>query len=263
MIIDINATLGHYPFRQLAATTPQSMLALMDRWSIDRALVSSLHSVFYRDAHRGNTELLEHIQSHPERFIGVATVNPKYVGWRRDLEECMDRMKLKAVTLVPAHHGYNLTDIGAQEALKEISKLDVPLLLTQRFEDRRQRHHWDIAEDLEQSSVLELARQHPNLRFILSNWIALDGQKLKAAGLKDRVLIDFARLHVLLHGDVGKLIDAVGVEAIAFGSHMPFDYTAAALVKLSNLDTLSAEEQEQVRWRNAARFLKLSDKKVY
>ncbi len=262
MIIDINATLGHYPFRQLAATTPESMIALMDRWSIDRALVSSLHAVFYRDAHRGNIELFEHVKAHPDRFIGVATVNPKYVGWHSDLEECMERMHLKAVTLAPAHHGYSLTDPPAQEALKEICKLDVPLLLTQRFEDRRQRHHWDLAEDLEPSVITELAKQHPTMRFILSNWIGLDGIKLKAAGLTGRVLVDFARMHVLLHGDVGKLIDALGIEAVAFGSHMPFDYTAAALVKLSNLDTLTVTEQEQVAWRNAARFLRLQGKGI-
>lgn len=262
MIIDINATLGHYPFRQLAATTPEAMTQLMDRWTIDRALVSSLHAVFYRDAQRGNLELIEHVKAHSQRFLGVATVNPKYVGWRQDLDACCEQQLVKAVTLVPAHHGYSLSDAFAQEAIKEIVKHDLPLVLTQRFEDRRQRHHWDVAEDLEQSAVLELARQHPDLRLILSNWIALDGAKLNAAGLKGRVLIDFARLHVLLHGDVGKLIDSLGVEAIAFGSHMPFDYTAASLVKLSNLDTLSKAEQNQIAWQNAARFLKLTDLKI-
>lgn len=259
MIIDINATLGHYPFRQLVATTPASMIALMDRWTVDRALVSSLHAVFYRDAHRGNRELFEHVRAHPDRFIGVATINPKYVGWRDDLDECIEKMQTKAVTLVPAHHGYSLTDSFAQEAIKEIAKRGLPLLLAQRFEDRRQRHHWDIAEDLEQATVLELGKQHPDLRIILSNWIALDGTKLAAAGWKGRVLLDFARLHVLLHGDVGKLIDTIGVDAIAFGSHMPFDYTAASLVKLSNLDTLSEDEQSLIAWRNAANFLNLSD----
>ena len=262
MIIDINASLGHYPFRQLAATTPEAMIQLMNRWTIDRALVSSLHAVFYRDAQRGNLELFEHVKAHASRFISVATINPKYVGWRQDLDTCCDQLQMKAVTLVPAHHGYSLSDPFAQAAIKEIVKRDLPVLLTQRFEDRRQRHHWDVAEDLEQSAVLELARQHPDLRLILSNWIALDGVKLKAAGLKGRVLIDFARLHVLLHGDVGKLIDSLGVEAIAFGSHMPFDYTAASLVKLSNLDTLTKTEQDQIAWQNAARFLKLTDLKI-
>ncbi len=72
MIIDINATLGHYPFRQLTATDAESMTKLMDRWTIDRALVSSLHAVFYRDCHRGNLELFDQIKSHPDRFISVA-----------------------------------------------------------------------------------------------------------------------------------------------------------------------------------------------
>lgn len=257
MIIDINATLGHYPFRQLSATTPEAMLALMDRWTVDRALVSSLHAVFYRDCQRGNLELLNHLTAHPQRFVGVATVNPKYVGWQYDLEKCLSQPLVKAVTLVPSHHGYNLNDILVREVIKELVKRDVPLLLTQRFEDRRQRHHWDVAEDLELSAVLELAREHPELRIILSNWIGLDGARLKAAGLQGRVLIDFARMHVLLHGDVGKLMDALGVECMAFGSHMPFDYTAAALVKLSNLDTLSQPEQAQIAWRNAHEFLRL------
>ena len=258
MIIDINATLGHYPFRQLAATTGAEMLALMDRWTIDRALISSLHSVFYRDAHRGNLELFEALQAAADRFIGVATIDPKYAGWQQDLESSLQHKQIKAVTLVPAHHGYQLSDPIAAEAIKQIVKHDVPLLLTQRFEDRRQRHHWDIAEDLELSSVLELGRQHPDLRLILSNWIGLDGARLKAAGWKGRILMDFARLHVLLHGDVGKLIDVLGLECMAFGSHMPFDYTAAALVKLSNLDSFSQAEQDQIAWRNAATFLKLN-----
>ncbi|MCC6512104.1 MAG: amidohydrolase family protein [Pirellulaceae bacterium] len=257
MIIDINATIGHYPFRQLAARTGAEMIAMMDRWSIDRAVVSSLHSVFYRDAHRGNSELLAETQPYGDRFICVATVNPKYAGWQADLEQAVQHMKMRAVTLVPAHHGYSLTDQYGRAALDEIARLELPVLLTQRFEDRRQRHHWDVAEDLEVSTLLEIARQHKELRFVLSNWIGLDGPRLLAAGLKGRCLIDWARMHVLLNKDVPKLIDALGIESVAFGSHMPFDYVAPSLVKLANLDTLSVEDQERVAWRNAAQFFKL------
>jgi hypothetical protein len=130
-------------------------------------------------------------------------------------------------------------------------------MLTQRFEDRRQRHHWDIAEDLEVKTLLEVAQKHPRLSFLLVNWIGLDGARLVDAGLKGRCLIDFARLHVLLHKDVPKLIAELGVEAIAFGSHQPFDYLGPSLVKLANLESLPAEDYEKITWRNAAAFLKL------
>ena len=257
MIIDVNAALGHYPFRRLQGNTAQSMLAVMDRFGIDQAVVSSLSAVFYRDVHQGNAELREETLKHPQQLIPVATINPKYVGWQQDLAEAVERWKMKAVTLVPAYHGYNLTDEFGLSALSKIAEYEVPVVLTQRFEDRRQRHHWDIAEDLDVTSLYEIARAHPTLKFLLSNWIGLDGDKLAAAGLKGRCLIDFARLHVLLNKDVPKLISTLGIGAIAFGSHMPFDYVGGSLVKLANLEGLHESDFERIAWKNAAEFFQL------
>ena len=257
MIIDINSYLGHYPFRSLRCTTAEKMLGAMDRNGIGRAVVSSLPAVFYRDAHRGNQELWEETQAHAARFIPVATINPKYVGWERDLAEAIETWKMKAVTLVPEHHGYSLGDEVARAALARIAAYGVPLLLTQRFEDRRQRHHWDRAEDLKPEVVLEAAGAHPTLKFLLVNWINLDGPKLAQAGLKGRCLVDFARLQVAQQEEVPKLIDALGVEAIAFGSHLPFDYVGPSLVKLANVELLRPADYEAIAWRNAARFLGL------
>ncbi len=257
MIIDINAFLGHYPFRRLPHNSARTMIELMDAHGIDSAVVSSLHSVFYRDAHRGNEDLFLETKDFGSRFVRVATVNPKYVSWRRDLDEAMDRWKMKAVTLFPAHHGYLLSDVECQQAIEEIVRRDIPLVLTQRLEDRRQRHHWDAAEDLEFKSVLELVRQHTKLRLALVNWIGLDGKRMAEAGLQGRCLIDFARLHVLLNKDVDKLISSLGITSIAFGTHMPFDYVGPSLVKLANLESNPAIDYPAVSWRNAARFFGL------
>jgi len=257
MIIDVNAYLGHYPFRRLRMNRAAKMVELMDANGIDRAVVSSLHAVFYRNAQRGNEDLHEETKTHGARFIPVATLNPKYAGWRRDLAEAVEHWKMKAVTLVPAHHGYSLTDAHGQAALELIAEYGLPVVLTQRFEDRRQRHHWDVAEDLELKTVIQVARSHPRLKFLLSNWIELDGVQLVEAGLKGRCLLDFARLHVLLHQDVPKLIAALGIESLAFGSHMPFDYVGPSLVKLANLEALPAADHEKIAWRNAATFLKI------
>jgi uncharacterized protein len=257
VIIDINVCLGHYPFRKLRCDTAEKLIALMDRSGIDRALVSSLHAAFYRDAHRGNEELQAEVQRHGGRLIPVATVNPKYVGWERDLAEAVEQWKMKAVTLLPEHHGYALTDSHGRAALARIAGYGLPIVLLQRFEDRRQRHAWDKSEELPVASLLEAARAHPQLKFILANWLGLDGAKLVEAGLKGRVLIDFARMQVIFRKDVAKLIDALGVEAIAFGSHLPFDYVGGSLIKLANLETLPRADYEKIAWGNAARFLGL------
>ena len=257
MIIDVNASLGHYPFRQLRHTTAESLLGLMDRNGIDRAVVSSLHAVFYRDTHRGNEELFESVQRHRDRLVPVATINPKYAGWERDLEEAVEKWGMKAVTLMPEHHGYRLADAPGRAVLQRIAAYGLPVALPQRLEDRRQRHHWDQAEDLNFAAVAEAAAAFSNLRFLLVNWIGLDGKRLVDAGLKGRCLIDFARLHVLAFKDVPRLIETVGLEAIAFGSHMPFDYVGPSLVKLASLESLPAADHEKIAWRNAAAFLQL------
>lgn len=259
MIIDINASLGHYPFRSLRITTAAQMIAAMDRYGIDRAVVSSLHAVFYRDAHRGNEELVAETKPHGGRLIPAATINPAYVGWERDLAQAVEEWKVKLVTLTPEHHGYALTDTRGRAALSRIADYGVPLLLTQRLEDRRQRHAWDRAEDLTASTLLEVARTYPKMKFVLANWIGLDGAKLAEAGLRGRCLIDIARLQVVFRKDVPKLIATLGIEAIAFGTHAPFDYIGPSLVKLANVQATRPADYEAIAWRNAARFLQLRD----
>ena len=257
MIIDVNTFLGHYPFRRVRHTTAAEMIEHLDANGIDAALVSSLHAVFYRDAQRGNEELLEGVSQFPNRLFPVGTVNPAYIGWERDLTWLVEKGRVRAIGLMPEHHGYRLTDERGTAALKEIAETKLPVVLTQRLEDRRQRHHWDVAEDLEAGQLLESARAHPALKFILLNWLGLSGDKLLAAGLKGRCLIDLARLAVVGNQEVPKLVEALGVEAIAFGSHMPFDYVAPALVKLSNIRELMPDAFERVAWKNADGFLGL------
>ncbi|MBL8850408.1 MAG: amidohydrolase family protein [Planctomycetaceae bacterium] len=260
MIIDVNAHLGHYPFRRLRRNDARSLVDHMDAHSIDLALVSSLPAVFYRDTQEGNRELFDEIEPFRLRLVPIATVNPKYVGWERDLAESVQR-GAKGITLVPEHHGYLLSDEYGHAAMQRIAELDLPVVLTQRFEDRRQRHHWDVANDLTAATLIEAAGAHPTLRFLLSNWAGLDGEQLRAAGLRGRCLIDFARLHVLMNKEVPGLIETLGVEAIAYGSHMPFDYLGPSLVKLANVAALLPDDYERIAWRNAAEFfdLKLSD----
>ena len=257
MIIDLNATIGPYPFRSLRHRTAAQVVELMDRHGIDRAVVSSIPALFYRDAHRGNEELWAEIVPFASRFTPVATVNPRYVGWERDLAEAVERWGMKGVALAPEYHGYALGDEHGRAALARIAGYGLPVMLAQRFEDRRERHAWDRAEDLTPAALLEAARAFPKLKFMLINWLGLDGAKLVEAGLKGRCLIDFARMQVVFRKEVPKMIESMGVEAIAFGSHLPFDYVGPSLVKLANLARLRPDDYAKVAGENAARFLGL------
>lgn len=257
MIIDASAHLGPYPFRSLAATTAAQLVARMDRLGIDAALVSSLPAVFYRDGHRGNAELRAEISNYRNRLFPLATINPLYADWEYCLEQAVRDWGMMGVALAPEHHGYKLTDEPGRQALAKIAGLGIPVVLTQRLEDRRQRHAWDKAEDLRGPDVVAVAATHPTLKLFLRNWAGLDGKPLVAAGLKGRCLIDFARLTVVHTKEVPRLIDALGIEAIAFGTHAPFDYAGPSLVKLANLETRPRSEYEKIASGNVAAFFSL------
>jgi predicted TIM-barrel fold metal-dependent hydrolase len=258
MIIDASAHLGPYPFRSLRDTTAPQMIARLDRLGLAAAVVSSLPAVFYRDGHRGNAELRAQLQPYRDRLFPIATINPRYADWEHCLEEAVKAWGMKAVALAPDHHGYRLADEPGRQALALIAALGVPVVLTQRLEDRRERHAWDQAEDLREAELLAAAQAHPKLRIFLRNWVALDGRKLADAGLKGRCLLDFARLSVVHTKEVPKLIDALGIEAVAFGTHAPFDYAGPSLVKLANLEARPKAEFEKIAGRNAAAFFGLS-----
>jgi predicted TIM-barrel fold metal-dependent hydrolase len=257
MIIDLNAALGPYPFRRLTRTSADEVVALMDRSGIDRAVVSALPALLYRDVQRANADLRASVAAHANRLVPVGTINPAYAGWERDLDELVRGWRWRAVALAPGHHDYRLGDERGRAALARIAALGVPVVLTQRYEDRRQRHAWDRAEDLQLAEVLVAAREFPSLRMILVNWAAVDGARLAAAGLRGRCLIDFARLQVLFRKEVPRLIETLGAEAVAFGSHLPFDYVAPALVKLDSVARFHPAHLEGIAGRNAARFLGL------
>lgn len=105
---------------------------------------------------------------------------------------------MKAVTLVPEHHGDSLTDAHGRAALARMAEHGVPVVLTQRWEDRRQRHAWDRAEDLTVNALVAAAKAHPGLKFALNNGAGLDGTKLREAGLKGSGPIHLVRTQVVL-----------------------------------------------------------------
>lgn len=138
-VVDVNAYLGHWPFRELDASV-DGVLETMDETGIDTAVVSSLECVCYRDVHPGNRTLAAAIEGHEDRFVPFATVNPRYAAWEEDLEESVGELGMKGVKLLPNYHDYDLDDSAAVELGRRCADLDVPVLLVATLEDQRGRH---------------------------------------------------------------------------------------------------------------------------
>ena len=252
MIIDVNAWVGHWPFRRLRHNTVEGLLRLMDRNGIDRAVVASIHGVFYRDAHSANEELAGQVLRRRDRLIPFATLNPTCAGWKEDLRRCVEDLELCGIRLVPQYHGYDPESDAALELLDAVSEAGWPVQAPMRIVDRRQRHPWDMADDLKPATICRLIHLRPHVRWMILNGVGFAGRALPPGV---RFLMDVSRLTAVLERSIQGLIRAWGAERLAFGSGMPFNTPAPALLKLRILDA-PADVREAIAWRNADAMLR-------
>jgi len=120
----------------------------MDGNGIDKAMISSINAVFYRNCHAGNEELHQSAKNHRDRYITFATLNPKYAGWKDDLKQCREEYEMSGIRMLPQYHDYKLSDDEAIEMINLANEMKMVISLPIRMEDRRQRHWLDKASDL-------------------------------------------------------------------------------------------------------------------
>ena len=259
MILDINAYLGHWPFRRLRYDTPEGLTKLMEKAKIDLAVVSSASSVLYRNCHEGNVELHEAIRGHGNRFIPFACINPNYAGWREDLQYCVDEMGVKGIRLHPNYHDYDLSGENATALIQEATKRGLPLSVTLRMEDERQSHWLVKVPSVPIHQIIEAINRSPEATFILTYLHFQEAEQIINACPKRQNFFIETTSHYLL-GDypnhLQMLIEKIGVHRILFGSGMPFKYPQAALLKVEYLQ-ISGEEKGKILGENAAKLLKL------
>jgi uncharacterized protein len=259
LIIDVNAYLGHFAFRRLRHNTAATLLALMDRARIDRAVVSSASAITYRDPQAGNEEIAAEIKSHSDRLFGFAVLNPAYAGWRDDLKICHQQFGMCGVRLYPRWHNYRLTGPECRELVQAAADRSMVISIPLRVEDRRQGSWLVDVPDVDREEIASLIKGSPHARFILVNGSGYDSSSLgrKASGLPSNYVIDIALLTAELANETSGLIENLGEDRVVFGTGIPFHYPGPALTKMQVLH-VDERVKEMIRWRNAASLLGIS-----
>lgn len=255
-MIDINAYLGPFAFRQLRHNTADGMLRLMDRAGIERAAVSSAAAITYRNAHAGNEEIHAAVKGRT-RLIPFAVLNPAYAGWREDLRICHEEFGMKGVRLYPRWHNYRLTDGAALELIHRAAERRMVVTIPIRVEDRRQQSWLVDVPDVAHDEIAAAMKAAPEAHFVLMNGSGFAGSVLGRAGngLPPNYSIEISLLTALIANEIGRLIQALGEDRILFGTGAPFHYPEAAVLKLEVLDAPDSVKQK-IRRANALRLLK-------
>ncbi len=256
-MIDINAYLGHFAFRQLRHNTPGGLLRLMDRAGIERAAVSSASAITYRNAQAGNEELAADTKGRG-RLIPFAVLNPAYAGWRDDLQICQEEFGMKGLRLYPRWHGYKLTDPASLELIHAAAGRGMLITIPVRVEDRRQQSWLVDVADVPHDEIAAVVKAAPAARFAILQGVGFAGSVLGRPnnGLPGNYSIEISLLTALIANEIGQLIAALGPDRILFGTGAPFHYPESAVLKLDVLDA-PAPVKDRIRRGNAARLLGL------
>lgn len=267
MLIDINAYVGNWPFKQMAYTSCEALLKKMNQFGVDKAAVANMSGILYKNCQTANESLFDELNSNKtftERLMPFAIINPTYPGWKSDFNKCV-KAGIKGLRIYPQYHDYKLTDATCIELVKMARDEDLVVGLTVRMVDSRQKSWMDLDQvagtaKSEQGLVdlLSVIKEVPDTKYFILN--LANGYQLKNEDfellMKSKVLLDTSGRSLT---NMAQAIAFYGADKFAFGTHAPVLDYLTGMLRIESLRDGEASEstKELLRWRNAQKMLNL------
>jgi len=254
-VTDIATFVGEYPYRHVAQGTVRWLLSQMDRLGIERAWVGHLPSFLYRDPAPGNGALEEAIARNLDRLLPVPVVHPGLPRWEEDLNRIVE-LRAPAVRTYPMQQCLEPAGGEMRVLAAAAAAAGLPLVLTVRFEDVRQRHPLDKVSDLPPSAVRKLVRSDPDVRILVTHADRSFIEEVHFGLMPEeavRVLWDISCIWGPPENHLSLLFETVGIERFALGTGMPLRIPDAPFAKLDLLD-LSSDDTKAVAGGNLERW---------
>lgn len=250
MTFDIHTALGHWPYRRVPGQTPEELRALLEAAQIDGAAAANTHGLFYKNCHDANLELAEWLAPHADFFVGVATLNPTYAAWERDLATCAGELGFRALRLAPQYHDYALDSDAAVSLASAAAELGLPLLIPHRVVDVRQRHGFDTERTINLDEIGALCEKAPQAAVIVteSRYPAAALVSEKGSPRYPGLYLESSRV------DLDALPEPFAAERVLFGTGAPFKHVTPALLKVETAE-LGPESKARICAGNARALL--------
>jgi uncharacterized protein len=224
MIIDVNVSLGAWPFREFSIDSPEKLNQHLTLLGITQAWVRSCRAAFLTDPANDNEQLIQQLEPY-SKLIAIPTVNPMLS--QANIEE------IKIINLYPGFHRYKVNSTEVCALAERLVEKQGTLLITMRMEDARGMHPDCIIPNVPIDEVVTLAKKYPKLNIICLNSTIFEMEKL--LNQASNIYCDMAYTEM---GDTIKnLTEKVPDSQIVFGSHTPFYTTGAQLMKIKCSET--------------------------
>ncbi|HEX4815029.1 MAG TPA: amidohydrolase family protein [Nonomuraea sp.] len=238
MIIDVHAHWGPWFFTMdVAAANP----ATMDRYGIDRAIVSATEAVIY-DAPAGNRALAAFLETQ-DRLLGYVTVNPRRLREAEaDLRAYLPGGRFVGVKIHTDYTGSPVDSARMRDALTLVAETGRPALV----------HTWGTSV----LGLAELCLEIPRLR-VIAGHMGADGHRhaIEAAAACDRLYLEPCWSHAPA-GRIAEVAAAVDPDRLLFGTDATLIDPSSAFGAVAAAG-LTGDAAERVAWRNAAALFDL------
>lgn len=251
-LTDINVSFGTWPFQSFKIETLSERADQLRSQGISQAFTSHLGGVFNADSSDFNFSLIADAETelaiHP-----VPVINPVFPGWQKHLDECRSRADIRAIKIYPTFHNYRLSDAEFVAPLAEyLRKHDLKLLVAMRLEDERNRYFALNIVGLPVGDVVTFNKEYADVSTVCLNAYLPEIKRISAESPSLGVDTAFAEWFRALE----ELTSCIDASRIHFGSHTPFLYTKANVLKLMQ-STVPDDVKTRIGSLNTARFMGL------
>ena len=238
-IIDIHAHTGKWAFH--SKISDNDIKGILDEFNIEKAVFSSSLALM-NNVTDGNKENFDFIKT-DSKFYGYVVINQnKLKESEGELKKYLGKEKIVGVKMHPQQFNHPVNSRESKSLLKIIDSYGLPVLI-----------HTAHSQDSRPSTVLEIAQEYPNNKYILAHmgnawWKEAIDIALKADNIYTDMISSWCG-----YDQIKYACDALGVERVLFGSDLTLLDPAIAIGMVMSSE-INYEEREKVFYKNALRI---------
>jgi Amidohydrolase len=239
-MIDVNCFIGAYPFRELPHPDPEVLVRVLAREGLTGAWVGHLPTAFHRDVTAGNEALFAALEPHRATLEPVPAIRPDWPHWQLALANA-HADGARAIRAYPTQWGMGAHDSRLAALAGACGEIGLPLVLTTRFEDARQRGALDASAELSGAHIRAIVRADAKVRVVVTcagraiieevHWGLTPDERA-------RLWWDISWIWGPPEDHLAHLLETVGADRFLFGSAWPLRLVQSPV---ANLELLPAD----------------------
>jgi hypothetical protein len=254
-LTDVNLWTDAWVVRHPPTRDLDGLLARLRRHGVTSGWAGSFEGVLHTDIAGANARLTATCARTGGLLLPFGTVNPTFPDWEEDLRRCHEECHMRGIRVFPNYHGYDLADARFARLLAAAAARRLIVQIVVAIEDERSHNPALTTAPVALAPLPDLMRRTPGARVMLLNAAS---RVISASNPLARRLVEAG-----VGFDLATLETVAGVETalhnvpglrFSFGSHAPYFYFEAALLKLRE-SVLSPEQDAAVRHGHAAALL--------